>query len=148
MIQAKSGSILYRSSKWKNTIADSAAYLILALFMYTAASKLFTLDNFASTLAKSPLIGSYSKLLAWLIPISELLVSLLLIIARTRKQGLYAALLLMVLFTTYLCYMVLSGTKLPCSCGGVVSNLSWQQHIWFNIAFIVLAFTGTRMYKN
>ena len=123
-------------------LKDIAAYLLLALFMYTAASKILTINAFSSTLAKSPLIGSNSLLVAWLIPIIEIIVGILLIITGTRKLGLYASLVLLGIFTLYLVYMVSSGTKLPCHCGGAISTMSWQQHIWFNLGFIVLAVTG------
>lgn len=127
-------------------ISDLCTYLLLTLFMYTAASKLLTIKKFASTLAKSPLIGEYSIFVAWAIPISEVLTGILLIIAVTRKMGLYASLAMMSVFTIYLSYMVLSGSKLPCHCGGVISSMTWQQHIWFNLAFVFLAFAGIRMY--
>lgn len=130
--------------KHKTLISDIASYLLLMLFMYTAASKLLTVKSFASTLAKSPLIGSYNTIVAWSIPILEILIGILLIVVSLRKIGLYASLGLMVIFTVYLCYMVLSGSKLPCHCGGVVSTLSWQQHIWFNMAFVLIAFAGIR----
>lgn len=132
----------------KTAIADLAAYLLLALLIYTAASKFFTIDSFASTLAKSPLIGNLNKIAAWSIPISEVAISSLLIVTKTRKWGLYTALALLVIFTIYLSFMVLSGSKLPCHCGGVVSTLSWKQHIWFNIAFISVAFIGILMYSR
>ncbi|MNL57445.1 hypothetical protein D3C87_1810090 [compost metagenome] len=110
--------------------------------MYTAASKLFTISSFASTLAKSPLIGNMNYVVAWGIPIIEVIISIVLIFPSFRRVGLYAALTLMVAFTLYLIYMILSDSKLPCHCGGVISTMSWQQHIWFNMAFIVLAITG------
>jgi hypothetical protein len=129
-------------------LKDIAVYLLLTLFMYTAASKILTINAFSSTLAKSPLIGSYSLLVAWLIPIIEIIVSILLIISGTRKLGLYASLVLLGIFTLYLVYMVSSGTKLPCHCGGAISTMTWQQHIWFNVAFLLIAITGIRLHKN
>ncbi|HMI02175.1 MAG TPA: MauE/DoxX family redox-associated membrane protein [Pedobacter sp.] len=134
--------------KFRPIISDTAAYLLLALFMYTAASKILTINAFSSTLAKSPIIGSYSLFVAWLIPISEIVISLLLIIAGTRKLGLYASLALLGIFTIYLVYMVSSGTKLPCHCGGAISTMTWQQHIWFNAAFLLIAAIGIRSYKK
>ncbi len=130
------------SSKTKTIIIDLIVYAFLILFMYTAASKLFTTKSFASTLAKSPLIGSYSLFVAWAIPIIEILISLLLILDTKRKWSIHASLALMILFTIYLSYMVFSGSKLPCHCGGVVSTMTWQQHIWFNMGFVLLGFTG------
>jgi hypothetical protein len=38
--------------------------------------------------------------------------------------------------------MVLTSANLPCSCGGVIQQLSWKQHIVFNISFIVLGIAG------
>lgn len=128
--------------------ADFISYLFIILFMYTAAAKFFTLSKFASTLGKSPLIGHMATTIAWMIPVLEIAISILLVVRDTRKKGLCAALALMALFTTYLIYMVMSGSKLPCHCGGVVSSLSWQQHIWFNLAWVCLAFAGIRMHRR
>lgn len=133
---------LHLSAKQREIITDIAIYLFVALFMYTAASKFLTIKSFASTLAKSPLIGSYSLFVAWAIPTVEVLISLLLIIPSLKKLGLYASFGLMALFTSYLMYMVFSGVELPCHCGGVISKMSWQQHIWFNLGFVALAVTG------
>ncbi|WP_316747592.1 MauE/DoxX family redox-associated membrane protein [Pedobacter gandavensis] len=131
-------------------ILDWITYLFIALFFYTAASKLMTLSAFEKVLSKVPLIGSFSHLMAWTIPIIELVIGVLLIIPFTKRMGLYAALGLMVMFTVYLGYMILSmsAEDLPCSCGGVVSLLSWQQHIWFNLSFVGLAITGLILYKE
>lgn len=134
--------------KHRAMVADASAYLLLTLFMYTAASKLLTIKKFSSALAKSPLIGQFSTFTAWAIPLTEILIGILLIVAATRKTGLYASLGLMCLFTIYLSYMVLSGSKLPCHCGGVINSMTWQQHIWFNIAFVLLALVGARMYSG
>lgn len=133
---------LQLSDKTRAIITDVAIYLFVILFMYTAASKLLTIKSFASTLAKSPLIGSYSLIVAWAIPVIEMLISILLIIPQVKKWGLYASFFLMLTFTAYLMYMVFSGSKLPCHCGGVISEMTWQQHIWFNLGFVALAITG------
>lgn len=130
------------NAKSREMIMDIAVYLFIVLFMYTAASKLFTINLFASTLAKSPLIGNLNLIVAWAIPLTEIAISMVLIFPRSRQTGMRAALLLMTLFTVYLSYMILAGSKLPCHCGGVISTMSWQQHIWFNIGFIVLAITS------
>lgn len=141
-------SRFHLSVKHRELITDIAIYLFVILFMYTAASKFLTIKSFASTLAKSPLIGSYSLIVAWAVPIVEILISLLLIIPQIKKWGLYAALSLMSVFTLYLMYMVFSGSELPCHCGGVISQMTWQQHIWFNLGFIALAITGLAMNRK
>jgi len=133
---------LQLSAKTREIIVDITVYLFIILFMYTAASKILTVKSFASTLAKSPLIGSYNMFIAYAIPITEIIISIILIFPFIRKAGLYASFLLMTVFTAYLAYMVLSGNKLPCHCGGVISTMTWQQHIWFNLGFVALAIIG------
>lgn len=35
--------------------------------------------------------------------------------------------------------MKLTAEHVPCHCGGAISRLTWVQHIWFNIMFILMA---------
>ena len=134
--------------KHREYITDVTAYLFLALFIYTATSKLMGVNAFSSVLAKSPIIGSYHLTVAWAIPVVEIAISVLLILSATRKQGLYASFLLMIIFTLYLAYIVYSGNKLPCHCGGVISSMTWKQHIWFNLCFIAIGLLGISIHRK
>lgn len=136
------------SEKTRGIIVDIISYLFVALFMYTAASKIMTFGQFQSGLAYFPYISKFNTIIAWLVPSVEILISILLIVPSTRKKALYASLALMIIFTVYLIVMVLSGSKLPCSCGGVISKLHWKEHIWFNLIFVILAFIGLKLYKE
>ncbi|WP_316819264.1 MauE/DoxX family redox-associated membrane protein [Pedobacter nyackensis] len=136
------------SDKTKKIIVDVIAYLFIALFIYTAASKIMTYREFETVLHRSVLIGNYSSIIAWLIPTVEIIISTLLLIPLTKRIGLIASLGLMTVFTLYLIYMINSGSKLSCTCGGFVSSLSWKAHIWFNISFIILALIGINLYKK
>ena len=49
---------------------------------------------------------------------------------------------LMVMFTTYIIIILNFSDFIPCSCGGVLEDLSWSEHIVFNLFFIVLAILG------
>lgn len=132
----------------RKLIAEIIGGLFILLFLYTALSKLSEIALFRLVLRSSPLISGYANLVSILIPASEILVSLLLFIPGTRRRGLCAAFLLMLIFTLYLAYMVSFTRQLPCSCGGVISRLSWKQHLVFNIAFTVLAFAGIRLSRE
>jgi hypothetical protein len=122
--------------------------LLIFLFAYTGSSKLLDSKGFAAVLSKIPLIGRGAGIVAILLPLAELLIVLLLLFERTRLMGLYASLVLLSIFTVYLVYMVLAVPKLPCSCGGVISTMSWKQHIVFNAVFIGLAVIGVRNMKR
>lgn len=116
--------------------------VLILLYSYTAMSKLIGYEVFKANLSRSPLMGHGAGTIAWLLPAAELIVVLLLFFEATRRAGLYASLFLLVLFTSYLLYMILFVDDLPCSCGGVLSKMSWQQHIWFNLFFIVINVLG------
>lgn len=132
----------------RNTAVEIIASVFILLFVYTAVSKLVTFQTFKEMLKFSPLIGDRNVILAWVLPISELIVSLLLFIPRTRKWGLYLSLALMLVFTIYIGYMLLFTTNRPCNCGGVLNSMTWNQHLGFNIFFAVLAWIGIRMEKR
>ncbi|MBS4063491.1 MAG: hypothetical protein KGZ74_02980 [Chitinophagaceae bacterium] len=116
--------------------------LLIVLYTYTGISKLSEYERFKGSLRRSPLIDQGADIIAWLLPATELVVVLLLFFGRSRKQGLYASLTLLVLFTLYLLYMVLFVADLPCSCGGVLQKMSWGQHVWFNLFFICINVLG------
>eukprot|EP01133_Synstelium_polycarpum_P009985 gene9985-11658_t len=132
----------------KEFFSDAVGYLFIALFIYTAASKLASFETFEQVLSRSPLIGDYSTPIAWAIPLAEIAISTLLIIPITKRKGLYLSLLLMLLFTVYLIYMLYSGSQLPCHCGGVISSMSWKGHVLFNAGFIVLGLGGLAVYRE
>lgn len=120
-----------------STISLFIALLVL-LFTYTGLSKLLERETFAFTLSRSPLLQTIAPFLSWALPISELLLVILLIIPALQIWGLRLSLLLLTLMTLYLIYMIFYSNDLPCSCGGVLAKMSWGQHIFFNLGFIVL----------
>lgn len=116
--------------------------LFILLFVYTALSKFHEFNSFKVVLGKSPFIKNKNEILAWCLPIVELIVAGLLFFPTTRRLGLYSSLVLMITFTLYIGYMIAFTPHLPCSCGGVIKQMSWKQHLLFNIFFTALAFIG------
>lgn len=114
-------------------------FLIIVLFMYAAVSKLLDYENFKYQLGKSPFITNISGITAWTIPAGEIIVALLLVSKRTRLFGSYASLFLMTMFAAYIYAMLNYSYYLPCSCGGVLSEMNWSEHLWFNIGFVMLS---------
>jgi hypothetical protein len=127
---------------------DSLKAIFIFLFVYTAVSKLLDFQSFSIVLRHSSLIGKTAPVIAILLPLTELLVALLLLIPHTLKLGLYIFLSLLILFTLYLVYMLLFSPSLPCTCGGVFKYMSWQHHLVFNLVFISLAILATRLYHK
>jgi uncharacterized membrane protein YphA (DoxX/SURF4 family) len=126
----------------KNTIVEVISAVLVFLFIYAAVSKLLDFDKFKYQISQSPFITNISRFVVWAIPIGELLISVALVVRRTRSAGLYSAFFLMLLFTGYIFIMLRYSPYLPCSCGGVLSGMSWKQHFVFNLAFTGLSLSG------
>jgi len=123
--------------------------LLILLWTYTAFSKLADLKEFQSQLNNQVFSDSTAQILLWSIPTSELLAAALLLFERTKTAGLITSALLMTAFTGYIA-LVLAGyyQKVPCSCGGVLKQLGWQAHLWFNLFFLALSITGSMLHKK
>lgn len=121
--------------KYTNSLT---CYLLVFLFTYTGITKLIDHTIFKSSIQQSPIIGNYATVISWLIPILELLFVIMLSLERYRQKGFLFSLLLMIAFTAYIAYMILFIPHLPCSCGGILKELSWSNHLLFNCLIILL----------
>lgn len=118
-------------------INNLTCYLLIFLFTYTGVTKLIGHSFFKSSILQSPIISNYATVISWLIPLLELSIVVMLSFAKYRQKGLLFSLLLMTVFTVYIIYMILFIPHLPCSCGGILKELSWSSHLLFN-SFLVL----------
>lgn len=125
----------------KITLEIISALLVL-LWVYAAISKLIDYSTFKVQLGKSPLLTQFAGFVAIAVPLIELLISGALIVPKYRLIGLYGSLFMLVMFTAYLIAILNFSYYIPCSCGGILSGLSWNTHIVFNLAFAALAVIG------
>jgi uncharacterized membrane protein YphA (DoxX/SURF4 family) len=132
----------------RTTILEVIIFLYAILFFYTGISKLMDYSVFKEQLAESPILTPVAPLIAGILPWIEFFIVVMLIIPRWRLKGLYAALSMMTAFTIYIIILVSFSDKLPCSCGGIISELSWPQHIILNGAFILLAVWSLALQKK
>lgn len=123
----------------ERNIITIISYLYLLLFFYAAFSKLLDFQTFTLQLAQSPLLSAYASIIGISVPGIEIIIALLLAFEKFRYLGLYASFTLMLMFTAYI-YIILNFSDfVPCSCGGVLEDLSWTQHLVFNLVFILLS---------
>lgn len=132
----------------RTTIIETIIFLFLVLFLYTGISKIADYSAFKENISESPMLASIATPLAWSVPLTEFLVTIMLLIPRWRLKGLYAALALMITFTCYVIAILIFNDSLPCSCGGILQQLSWPQHIAFNGAFIIFAMWGIKLQRR
>ncbi len=113
------------------------------LFAYTAISKLLEPALYQQAMRNQPLPESFTNLLLWAVPTAELLAVALLFFPILRVWGFALASGLMMAFISYV-LLILGGyfSYVPCSCGGMLAQLSWEQHLWVNLLFLSLALYG------
>jgi hypothetical protein len=124
---------------FKSAFIESVVLLYVLLFVYAAVSKLLDFERFQVQLAQSPILSAYAYWISYLVIGIELFVSILLLFARTRIIGLFAALTLMTMFTVYIFIVLHYSSFIPCSCGGILEKMTWKTHLVFNMVFILLA---------
>jgi uncharacterized membrane protein YphA (DoxX/SURF4 family) len=126
----------------KKYLVDLFIFLFILLFVYAAVSKLVDYETFENQLGQSPLLSAFAGWVAPGVIIIELLIALLLIFERTRLIALFGFYSMMVLFTTYIIIILNFTDFIPCSCGGVLEQLGWTEHLVFNVGFMGLGVVG------
>ncbi len=136
------------SAKAKAIALEIICFLFILLFTYAAVMKLMDVQKFTVQIGQSPLLTDFAPVVAWVIPISELLIAGMLAMTRFRLVGLYAAFSLMVMFTAYIIAILQFSEHVPCSCGGVLEKMGWTEHLIFNIGFVMLGLGGILLYSS
>jgi len=133
------------SSIHKKTILECCTFILVLVFIYTGCSKLWDQHNFTAQLGLFIPVPMLVTIIAWAVPVAEIIIAIGLIIQASRLIALYAYLYLCIIFTAYIIFLLFSSNALPCSCGGVVAALSWKQHLVFNGALILLCIACIRI---
>jgi hypothetical protein len=132
----------------KGSLVIALRFICMALFLYTAYAKIVDHERFLNGLSKVHIISGHAAYVSYFVPLAEIIIALLILIPQSAKLGLYAFIGLMSLFTGYIVCAMIWEKKLPCHCGGAIEKLSWSQHIWFNLAFIIIAVLALRRLKT
>lgn len=130
------------SHKFQAAIIQAISALLIILFVYAGISKFHERSFFEAQLSFYPVIGGMAILLSWLIPSANLFTALLLIFHKSYRIGFMSALIMLICYTVYLTFMIITQHDLPCSCGGLIKSLTWNEQVMFNLLLIALALTG------
>ncbi|WEK36132.1 MAG: hypothetical protein P0Y53_01345 [Candidatus Pseudobacter hemicellulosilyticus] len=134
--------------KKRNTYVEIICSLYIILFIYTGINKILDYEKFKFEMGRSPFIENMAGLIAVALPAGELIMATMSIIPRTRLLGLYLSTFTMAMFTGYIWLMLTYASDLPCSCGGVLAAMSWNDHLYFNAAFTLLGIAGIIISNN
>jgi putative oxidoreductase len=135
--------------KPKNILIEVLSSLVMLLFLYAAISKLLSFYEFKQQMYKQPFNRAMVPLLIYGLPTMEILVALFLISDRTRKVGFIGSLLLLASFTIYIILIKAKAfSHIPCSCGGIISQLKWTGHLILNLSFLAVTIAGLYLFKT
>lgn len=132
----------------QNVLLEFICLLYILLFVYAAVSKLLDFETFKVQLGQSPLLSAYADWIVYSIPAIEIIISVALLTSRFKYIGLLAAFGLMVMFSIYIIIILNYSSFIPCSCGGILSEMNWTEHLTFNISFVVIAIIAIVFYKK
>lgn len=132
----------------KNLLVDILSAFFILLFIYAALSKVLDFEKFRVELGKSPILNSFAYPISILIPSLEIIIAIMLAVKRCQYLGLYMAYSLMVMFSAYIIVILKFSSYIPCSCGGILQNMSWTQHLFFNVAFVLLGAFAVLIHPN
>lgn len=123
-------------NKRKLLTVEIICCLLIVLFLYASVTKLLNPYALRHDMLNQPFPRWFSRQLIWAVPAVEIVLVILLVFEVTRKIALWGALVLLLLFTVYTALVLLHFfSYVPCGCGGVIRNLSWPQHLLFNLFF-------------
>lgn len=126
------------------------SFYFIFLFVYTGFSKLMDNQSLLTTLKNAPLFLNtlFGNFLSWVVPIVEILLAMMIGFKKTSQSGWLGIMTLMTIFTLYTAWIVLVSSYQPCTCGGLMSLLSWKQHLIFNLVSLALAIWAYRLDTN
>ena len=116
---------------------------LLALWLPVLYEKITDFAFFKRAMLRQYFPLWFNYVLMGTIPVAETLVVVLLLQARTNLYGMYLSCLLMLSFTGYVGLAIgLKWVKIPCGCMKVINALSWENHFYFNLFFLLLSGAG------
>jgi len=126
-------------------IRKICAALIAIMLSYAALSKLTDYQQSKEQMLNQVFPDAIALQFTWLVPVVELLITMTLVFEKTMLRGFYVSLLLLTAFSIYIS-LTMSGIfgRTPCSCGGILKNMSYHTHLLFNLFFIILAVIGIK----
>lgn len=133
----------------RNLFVELSAFMLMLLFLFASVSKWIDFKKFVGDINNQPFPNWITPYLTYSLPPLEVLITLALMFERTRTAGFYASLILMTAFTAYSAAVLLNlFDYVPCSCGGVIRNLTWSQNLILNLFFVAISLAGILLRRN
>lgn len=139
----------YSTSKYNSIFLIATIVFDFSIYFYSDVNKLVQFDQFVINFGRSPFAPAnfLSEIGAIVIGI-ELGLSILLFIKKARKLALFSLAILSLIFTIYILLMIAYSPTLPCSCGGIVNFLNWNEHLGLTLYLTISSFYASLIPEN
>lgn len=130
------------SSLYRN-LEEGCALVLMGLWVYTAVSKIIDAQGSYGAL-HNQVFPTWMADVLWVgLPFIEIIAAIMVLIPYWRRYGFKLSAVLMAIFSGYI-LLVLTNVfgRVPCSCGGILNQLGWWEHLWFNLFFLGIAVGG------
>lgn len=121
----------------KNIVSELIIFILILVWAYTFASKIFDFDTFNRQIKGAYLLSAGGSVLPYFLQVVHLGIVILLLNKNWRRLGLLTSLSVIILYTVYLIYILKFAPSIPCSCIAVFKRMNWHDQLYFN--FIALA---------
>ncbi|MDQ1805024.1 hypothetical protein RAH57_13575 [Chryseobacterium sp. CKR4-1] len=128
----------------KNIVTELTIFILLLIWAYTFASKIFDFETFCRQIQGAYLLSAGGKTLPYVLQIVHIGIVVLLINKKWRGIGLMTSSTVLLLYTGYLIYILHFAPSIPCSCIAMIRGMKWQDQLYFN--FIALAINSIGLF--
>jgi uncharacterized membrane protein YphA (DoxX/SURF4 family) len=122
------------------------AFLLILLWIYTGLDKIIRFEESRRAFHNQTFPSELAEVLAYVIPVAELLLTLLLLFSVTRWWGYLGSILLLSVFTTYVGLIWVGAfPRVPCNCAGLIDSMGWAEHFWMNLGLVGISVLGLKL---
>lgn len=124
----------------RKLLIQLAVFVLVIIWTYSGLEKLLDWNRSWNAFHNQTFPSDLADILSYVVPISELVLALLLVLGNTRWWGLMGSLLLLTVFATYV-GLVWWGAfpRVPCNCAGFMESMGWGAHLVMNLFLLSMA---------
>lgn len=135
------------SPKQREILIILISVIFVMLFVFVSVDKWKHFSTFQKNMHNQPINGSLASFLVNTLPATEFITAILFFFSRTRRFALWLSTILMAVFTGYVALVIANQLEyIPCSCAGILQNLSWKSHLLLNIGLLLAGILGLVLY--
>ena len=135
-------------SAMKRLVSYTPQLVLVLIWTYTGMDKLIQFESSRKAFLNQTFPSELAEVLAYSVPLLELLLALLLLFSVTRWWGYLGSILLFTVFTTYVGLIWVGAfPRVPCNCAGILESMGWAEHFILNVVCIGVAVWGLKNLK-